>query len=869
MNLQQVRAVPVPTPRAMLLALAMVGLIVALFAKPEAAEAGVAGQQEAWNIGFGTEPGQLFSPKQLGVDRTDGSVFIVNSTPEFTEKRIEKFSPTGAPLGGVSLPRTPDNAGAEGRKGFIGVAVDDNPASARPSVFYLLQTELGLETGLAEVPVATKILAFSTQPQGSALVPAATPSLTLAAPNTPKAIIRPKEMRVDPSNGDLVISGESAGGKAILQRITPTGAEGARYEEAGTKLRVSDFSESFGFDIGDDGTTYIVANTSTEEAHPSIEGFTLPPKFVPASGPLTLTPLPGFAAAGVAEGWGKSTFALDLDGAGSNGDGWGPQVALASPGGEETLFWKTAAEPTNEGKGSEWLHGYSLSQGATRAVYGGGSSARNCAIETGTASLAATTSGNLVVLDGGELVEEESTLPSFGLNVLRFGPGGSGCPDVAPLAALKTGSTEVTSVAAGTSVTLDASGSELGGNTLTGLVWQIEGPGGTETIPVAGPAPALQTNHVFATQGSYTVGLALSSTAIVGFSGSHFVAQPKHLTVTAGGGGTDPTVTGLNPNHGPAAGGTVVTITGTNLTGATEVKFGAVAATNVTAVSATEVKATSPAGTAGGKVDVVVTAAGGSSATGAADQFTYDSAGGTAPTVTGLNPNHGAATGGTVVTITGTNLTGATEVKFGAVAATNVTAVSATEVKATSPAGTAGGKVDVVVTAAGGSSAIGAADQFTYDQATRTLTVNKVGSGSGTVTCDGAECRSSYPAGSSVQLVATPAAGSTFVGWSGAGCSGTGPCTVVLTSNASVNATFNTSTQSGGGGGGSSNPPANNPPAGNPPATNPPSTKTKAQKLAAQRKKALAKCKKLHGKAKSQCVKHANQIGKPKKHKKS
>ena len=47
-------------------------------------------------------------------------------------------------------------------------------------------------------------------------------------------------------------------------------------------------------------------------------------------------------------------------------------------------------------------------------------------------------------------------------------------------------------------------------------------------------------------------------------------------------------------------------------------------------------------------------------------------------------------------------------------------------------------------------------------------------------------------------------------------------------------------------------------------------TKTKAQELAEKRQKALKKCKKLKGKAKAQCVKKANQIGKPKpkKHKK-
>src|SRR4030095_5918505 len=44
-----------------------------------------------------------------------------------------------------------------------------------------------------------------------------------------------------------------------------------------------------------------------------------------------------------------------------------------------------------------------------------------------------------------------------------------------------------------------------------------------------------------------------------------------------------------------------------------------------------------------------------------------------------------------------------------------------------------------------------------------------------------------------VTLTATPAAGSTFAGWSGA-CSGTGSCTVTMSAARSVTATFNATT---------------------------------------------------------------------------
>lgn len=78
-----------------------------------------------------------------------------------------------------------------------------------------------------------------------------------------------------------------------------------------------------------------------------------------------------------------------------------------------------------------------------------------------------------------------------------------------------------------------------------------------------------------------------------------------------------------------------------------------------------------------------------------------------------------------------------------------------------------------------------------------TLTVNKSGTGTGTVTSSpagincGSDCTEGYVSGTSVTLTATAATGSTFAGWSGA-CSGTNPtCTVSMTAARTVTATFN------------------------------------------------------------------------------
>jgi uncharacterized repeat protein (TIGR03803 family) len=82
---------------------------------------------------------------------------------------------------------------------------------------------------------------------------------------------------------------------------------------------------------------------------------------------------------------------------------------------------------------------------------------------------------------------------------------------------------------------------------------------------------------------------------------------------------------------------------------------------------------------------------------------------------------------------------------------------------------------------------------FTQNPIYYTLTVTTSGNGTvtstdGYITCPGT-CSHSYLSNTQVTLNATPAAGWTFSGWSGA-CSGTGPCVVTMTQSLSVGATF-------------------------------------------------------------------------------
>ena len=84
-----------------------------------------------------------------------------------------------------------------------------------------------------------------------------------------------------------------------------------------------------------------------------------------------------------------------------------------------------------------------------------------------------------------------------------------------------------------------------------------------------------------------------------------------------------------------------------------------------------------------------------------------------------------------------------------------------------------------------------------------TLTVNVIGTGSGDVfdnledpqcvstngTTSGT-CTWTYTAGQAVVLTASPTSPSTFGGWLGAGCSGTGTCSITVNSNTTVTASF-------------------------------------------------------------------------------
>lgn len=109
----------------------------------------------------------------------------------------------------------------------------------------------------------------------------------------------------------------------------------------------------------------------------------------------------------------------------------------------------------------------------------------------------------------------------------------------------------------------------------------------------------------------------------------------------------------------------------------------------------------------------------------------------------------------------------------------------------------------ITVNAATARPSSGAWDIGAYEFGTpQTLAVTVTGTGaglstvasspSGIVGCliSGGTCSAGFTLGTSVTLTATPAVGSYFYGWSGAGCSGISTCTVVMSANEAVTALF-------------------------------------------------------------------------------
>ncbi len=169
-----------------------------------------------------------------------------------------------------------------------------------------------------------------------------------------------------------------------------------------------------------------------------------------------------------------------------------------------------------------------------------------------------------------------------------------------------------------------------------------------------------------------------------------------------------PTVSAVNPSSGPANGGNTVTITGTGFSNDIKVMFGNTPWLGGS-FTPTQITASVPPG-ALGTVDVTVVNAAGASPINNSDHYTYVSS---VPTVIGVAPASGGLGGGYVLFISGTNFNTATGVMFGTTPAASFSIQGGGSIGAIAPPGAAGA-VDITVITPSGTSAVSAADKFTF-----------------------------------------------------------------------------------------------------------------------------------------------------------
>ena len=169
-----------------------------------------------------------------------------------------------------------------------------------------------------------------------------------------------------------------------------------------------------------------------------------------------------------------------------------------------------------------------------------------------------------------------------------------------------------------------------------------------------------------------------------------------------------PSLDALAPVAGTPLGGTLVTLSGAGFTldpaGAPLVRLGAATATQVAVVDDNTLTCLAPPGPAGVSVDVRVENQNGAAVLAGAYRYFA------APAIVALAPGNGPSAGGTSVVLTGvgfkSDVLGANAVTFGTRAARSVTTVDDTRVRAVAPLGTAGERVDVVLTNSNGSSSV-------------------------------------------------------------------------------------------------------------------------------------------------------------------
>ena len=271
----------------------------------------------------------------------------------------------------------------------------------------------------------------------------------------------------------------------------------------------------------------------------------------------------------------------------------------------------------------------------------------------------------------------------------------------------------------GTSPVVTADQYVYTGPTITSLGTTSGPTSGATSVKINGTSMTGATSVLFGTTPATSFTVASSGLYVTAVAPAHAAGTVDITVITPGGTSAPvaadrytyvtPVVTSISPNSGTITGGTVIKVNGAMLGTVTSVKFGTTAATTFSVNAAgTIITATAPAHSAG-LVDVTVVSPSGTTATSTADQYTY-----IAPAITSLSVASGTRLGGTSIKINGVNLGGATAIKFGTTPATTFTVNAAGTIVTVTTPPHATGAVDVTVTTPAGTTALVAADRYTF-----------------------------------------------------------------------------------------------------------------------------------------------------------
>ena len=236
----------------------------------------------------------------------------------------------------------------------------------------------------------------------------------------------------------------------------------------------------------------------------------------------------------------------------------------------------------------------------------------------------------------------------------------------------------------------------------------------------------------------------------------------------------------FDPSWGPA--GTVVTIHGSGFTNVTSVKFNKVAAA-FTHVTDALITATVPVGASTGTVCVK------NPVNSTCSTTTFIVASGVGLTVTPAGTGSGEVT--SMAPNAGIDCGATCQSDFPQGASVTLQAVPDASSTFDGWGGACSG-TDTCTVAMDTAQDVTA----TFTLVDHALTVTNAGTGTGTITSDTGglncpgTCMVNYSYGTAVTLTATPSGGSTFTGWSGDVCSGTGTCNVTMDATTNVIATF-------------------------------------------------------------------------------